>query len=89
MSEMEPDLELMTGHLLGLMLVTGEEMWSDMEVEEEFLSVRESVHLPDAECSCVSGPHSCSGMKGWDGAGRCGEAACSLTANCGSSGSSC
>lgn len=67
----------------------GAKRWSGMGAEEEFWSVGVSVPLLDAGCSCVSGSSSGFVLRGWDGAGRSGGAACSLTESYGSSGSFC
>lgn len=77
------------GHLPGLMQEMGAERWNGREVEGVSWSVRVSALLPDAGCNCASGLHSDFALKGWDGAERSDEAAYSLTASCGSSGSFC
>lgn len=76
-------------HSSGPTQETGVETWSDTEEEVAFSSVEVFVLLRGAESNCVSGPRSGSGPKDWAVAGRSGGAACSPTASCGSSGSSC
>lgn len=75
--------------LLGQMQGKGAERWSGTAAEEEFWSVRVSVLLLGAGCNCASGLRCGFDLKGWDGAGRSGGAACSPRESYGSSGSFC
>lgn len=86
---MELDLGQGWGKVVGRSQEKGAKRWSGTGAEEGFWSVRGSVPLLDAGCSCVSGWSSGFVLRGWDGAGRSGGATCSLTESYGSSGSFC